>query len=332
MIHITFIKDEVLRRKRNYQVKIDVRVIDNSTLILLINIQMLSLYYFCHTGFYKIANNTTCYNDTKRSDNEDVYTPSLELLIVAGCTITPIIVLAIAGNILTIMSFVRDSRLHKTYNIYILNLAIADLLIALISMPIYLIYILKGNVLLFGGIFFCKIWILFDFNATMVTVVLMVHISYDRLILLNNWPMYIRIQTQKRVCTKCVLTWVLVLLVNRPAIIGWDIWTGVDIVEPNDCVVQCARNFIYTLIVILLEFVTPSVVLILFNSLVVRQIRNLKRKRKELSADTCSNNEYIYDRRSTRHGYDYVHQLFTSSSLQESQYDKYVTADDTCEN
>jgi hypothetical protein len=166
----------------------------------------------------------------------------------------------------------------------------------------------------------------------MVTVVLMVHISYDRLILLNNWPMYIRTQTQKRACTKCVLTWVLVLLVNGPAIIGWDCWIGVDIVEPNDCVVQYAQNFIYTLIVILLEFLTPLVLLILFNSLVVRQIRNLKRKRKELSADTCSNNEYIYDRRSTRHGYDYVHQLFTSSSLQESQYDKYVTADDTCEN
>lgn len=226
------------------------------------------------------------------------------------------------------MSFVRDSRRHKTHNIYTLNLAIADLLIALISMPIYLIYILKGNVWLFGGIF-CKIWILFDFIATMITVVLMVHISYDRLILLNNWPMYIRTQTQKRACAKCVLTWVLVLLVNGPTIIGWDIWTGVDIVEPNDCVGQYAQNFIYTLIVILLEFVTSLVVLILFNSLVVRQIRNLKRKRKELSADTCSNNEYIYDRRSTRHGYDYVHQLFTSSPLQESQCDKYVTADDT---
>jgi hypothetical protein len=156
LINITFIKDEVLRRKRNDQVKIDFRVIDNSTMILLINIQMLSLYYFCNTGFYKMANNTTCYNDTKRSDNEDVYTSSLELLIVAGCTITPIIVLAIAGNILTILSFVRDSRPHKTYNIYILNLAIADLLIALISMPIYLIYILKGNVWLFGGILFAR--------------------------------------------------------------------------------------------------------------------------------------------------------------------------------
>lgn len=186
------------------------------------------------------------------------------------------------------MSFVRDSRLHKTYNIYILNLAIADLVIALISMPIYLIYTLKGNIWLFGGIF-CKIWILFDFIATMVTVVLMVHISYDRLILLKNWPMYIRTQTQKRACTKCVLTWVLVLLVNGPVIIGWDIWSGVDIVEPNDCVVQYAQNFIYTLVVILPEFVTPLVLLILFNSLVVRQIRNLKRKRKELSADTCSN-------------------------------------------
>lgn len=102
-----------------------------------------------------MANYTTCCNNTKRSDNEDAYTPSLELLIVAGCTITPIIVLAIAGNILTVMSFVRDSRLHKTYNIYILNLAVAGLSIALISMPIYLIYTLKDNVWLFG-IFFLQ--------------------------------------------------------------------------------------------------------------------------------------------------------------------------------
>ena len=54
---------------------------------------------------------------------------------------------------------------------------------------------------------------------------------------------------------------------------------------------QYAQNFIYTLIAILLEFVTSLVLLILINSLVVRQIRNLKRKRKELSEYTCSNNE-----------------------------------------
>ena len=47
-LFITFCKDEVLRRKQNDQVKTDFRVKVDSTMILLINIQMISLCYLCY--------------------------------------------------------------------------------------------------------------------------------------------------------------------------------------------------------------------------------------------------------------------------------------------
>ena len=108
---------------------------------------------------------------------------STKILISAGFIIIPMILLAVVGNALTISCFIRDKGLHKTCNVYILNLAVSDLLIGAVIMPIYLTYTFSNNVWHFGY-HFCKVYLLLDMVTCGVTVILMISISYDRLTLL----------------------------------------------------------------------------------------------------------------------------------------------------
>jgi hypothetical protein len=82
------------------------------------------------------------------------------VLIFAGFIIIFMIIQAVIGNSLTILSFIRDKQLRTTYNIYLVNLAVADLMIATISMSIYLTYTLRRNVWLYGYLFKLNIAIL----------------------------------------------------------------------------------------------------------------------------------------------------------------------------
>ena len=208
-------------------------------------------------------------------DDYEEYIASEGVLIFAGFVIIFMILLAIVGNTLTIFSFIRDQHLRNTYNIYLVNLAVADLVIAVISMTIYLTYTLRKNTWVYGYDF-CKVYSVLDYTACCVTVVLMNVISYDRLMLLKQGAMYYMNQTKKKAIVKIVICWMFGFLLYGPAIIGWDIWTGESVYEPGDCDVQFAHNKIYTTTTAVLEFFIPLFTLGLLNTLVIVEIRRLR--------------------------------------------------------
>jgi len=54
-----------------------------------------------------------------------------------GCGIILIILLTIGGNLVVLFAFCNDSHLLTPSNNFLLSMAIADLLVGLISMPFY---------------------------------------------------------------------------------------------------------------------------------------------------------------------------------------------------
>ena len=219
------------------------------------------------------------YGNTSIDDYEDEeYVASDGMLIFAGFVIIFMICLAVTGNTLTILSFVRDKQLRTTYNTYLVNLAVADLIIAVVSMSIYLSYTLRRNVWLFGYAF-CKVYSVLDYLACSVTVILMNIISYDRLMLLKQGASYYTKQSMKVGCIKTVVSWILAFLLYGPAIIGWDHWTGENIVEDLDCYVQFAHDVAYTTTTAVLEFLVPFVSLGIMNTMVLLEIRKLLHNR-----------------------------------------------------
>lgn len=105
------------------------------------------------------------------------FDPSAKNIILAVVLIVLDVVTAF-GNLLVLLSFVIEKRLLQPFNLFILNLAVTDFLVAITAMTFYTIDTLLGY-WPFGQIM-CGVWIYFDFAMTFASVFTLVAISIDR--------------------------------------------------------------------------------------------------------------------------------------------------------
>jgi len=211
-------------------------------------------------------------DDVYNAAEDESYLPMTRgLLVTSAVGIAVLVTLTIVGNVLTIIAFIRDKRLHTVYDLYIFNLAITDLFIGLISMPFYAVYTLREFVWDFGPVF-CKVWLCVDFTVCFESVLMILILSFDRLLLLTFGPHYQSKVTVEKAVIQVSLSWVLAFLLYGPAIIGWDHWVGYSILAPNDCTVEFAYSFEYTVFTAVAEFVIPLIGLTFINVFLYRKI------------------------------------------------------------
>ncbi|XP_061164920.1 histamine H3 receptor-like [Saccostrea echinata] len=220
---------------------------------------------------------------SEEEGEEDVY--SLGVTIPFGIIIVLLIFFAIFGNAMTIAAFIRDKGLRNVYNMYLVNLAVTDFMLGLISMPFYAVYTLKSYVWPFDY-HFCKVYMIIDFALCLESVLAVIIISLDRLLLLKHGPHYDQRETSKVAIVKISLSWVLAVTLYTPAIIGWDLWTGENTVEPGDCDVQFAYDLTFTTSTATVEFVIPFIVIGVLNLLIYMKIRS----RRQLVAPASNGN------------------------------------------
>ncbi|XP_033742805.1 histamine H3 receptor-like [Pecten maximus] len=211
----------------------------------------------------------------------------LRTVVPLGITIAIVIIVAIVGNVFTIAAFIKDSKLRTAYNIYIVNLAVTDLLLGCVSMPFYAVYTLKTHTWPFGY-HFCKAYMVIDFTLCLEAVIIMIILSFDRLLLLNLGPQYIYKENNTVAYIKITISWVISFLLYSPAIIGWDIWTGENTNEPGDCDVQFAHNFDFTMATAVIEFGIPFICISALNLIIYLKIR----KRIRIKADSTALPKY----------------------------------------
>ncbi|XP_050416828.1 histamine H3 receptor-like [Patella vulgata] len=196
--------------------------------------------------------------------------------------ITIMIILAVGGNLLVIISYFKDQKLHNAHNLYIFHLAITDCLLGLISMPFYAAYTALLWSWPFGKVF-CKIYMLCDFTLCLQSVLLIIIISWDRLILVQSGAQYYVKESQNVALVKVTISWTFAFLLYGPAIIGYDYWVGYSLVEEGDCDVEFFADFGFTLASSLIEFVVPFTSIAFINTLVYLQIRKRQRIREGLT-------------------------------------------------
>jgi hypothetical protein len=219
-------------------------------------------------------NSTVCEVQMSIGGGRDSSSLCVQLL--AGVTLVGMIVLAVGGNALTIAAYFRDRQLQSVYNLYIVNLAVADLSIACVSMPFYVIYTFNAFNWPFGRAF-CKIYLVNDFTHCLESVLLIMLLSLDRLLLLKHGPHYTHKETKKAAKIKICVSWVIAFLMYGPAIIGWDYWVGETSLEEGECDVEFDSNVAYTTTTAVCEFFIPFVMIGIINILVVFEIRKKNR-------------------------------------------------------
>lgn len=136
-----------------------------------------------------------------------------------GIFLAAFILAAIVGNILVILSVLCNKHLQTVTNFFIVNLAIADLLLSIIVLPFSASLEVLGC-WVFGRIF-CNIWAAVDVLCCTASILSLCIISIDRYIGVKYCLKYPTIMTEKKAGVILVVVWVSSMVISIGPLLGW---------------------------------------------------------------------------------------------------------------
>lgn len=212
-----------------------------------------------------------------------LYSPILTIIIsiVASCMSAT----TILGNILVITAFIIDKNLRKYSNYFILNLSIADLLIGLLIPP-YAPFLLYNRVWKLGK-FACTVWLVLDYVVGSASVLCIVVISLDRFLLVSKGLSYLNEQKISKAICIMITVWMIAFLNYAPAIVFWELISGVYTTKEDECQVAFHNNLVYLTATACVEFFVPLISICALNLAVYLNIR--KRSRGLLRSERTNN-------------------------------------------
>lgn len=101
-------------------------------------------------------------------------------------------------------------------NMFILSLAIADLTVGLIVMPISSTYVMFGDWIL--GLFVCQFWLVIDYTASTASIFNLLILSLDRYWSIRSPLKYLCKRTKKRALAMIGVVWMISALWAIPII------------------------------------------------------------------------------------------------------------------
>lgn len=196
---------------------------------------------------------TTCTNFTMDSQ-----------VVGVGITLSVFILVAIVGNILVILSVVCNKHLQTVTNFFIVNLAMADLLLSIIVLPFSASLEVLGC-WVFGRVF-CNIWAAVDVLCCTASILSLCIISIDRYIGVKHCLKYPSIMTERKAVVILVLVWVSSTVISVGPLLGWKEPPPVDesicriTEEPGYALFSSLFSFYLPLMVILIMYFRVYVV------------------------------------------------------------------------
>ncbi|KAJ3588322.1 hypothetical protein NHX12_011915 [Muraenolepis orangiensis] len=172
-------------------------------------------------GSSRLDSGAITYNFSSNSTGNQTEPGGVDLkrAIPLGLVLGAFIVFAIVGNILVILAVVCNRHLRTPTNCFIINLAIADLLLGTMVLPVSAtLEILDYWV--FGRIF-CDIWAALDVLCCTASIMSLCVISIDRYIGVSYPLQYPGIVTEKRALWAMFGVWVLSIVISIGPLFGW---------------------------------------------------------------------------------------------------------------
>uniref|UniRef100_A0A182ITJ5 G-protein coupled receptors family 1 profile domain-containing protein n=1 Tax=Anopheles atroparvus TaxID=41427 RepID=A0A182ITJ5_ANOAO len=133
-----------------------------------------------------------------------------------------IIIITIVGNILVILSVFTYRPLRIVQNFFIVSLAVADLTVAILVLPLNVAYSLLGRWEF--GIHVCKMWLTSDVLCCTASILNLCAIALDRYWAITDPINYAQKRTLERVLALIAGVWVLSLVISSPPLVGWNDW------------------------------------------------------------------------------------------------------------
>ncbi|XP_073505286.1 alpha-1D adrenergic receptor [Phyllobates terribilis] len=136
-----------------------------------------------------------------------------------GIVLAVFILFAIVGNIMVILSVACNRQLQTVTNYFIINLAIADLLLSTTVLPFSATLEVLGF-WAFGRIF-CDIWAAVDVLCCTASIMSLCIISIDRYVGVKYSLKYPTIMTEKKAVVILIILWVSSMVISIGPLLGW---------------------------------------------------------------------------------------------------------------
>ncbi|XP_035531617.1 5-hydroxytryptamine (serotonin) receptor 2C, G protein-coupled-like 1 [Morone saxatilis] len=126
-----------------------------------------------------------------------------------------IIALTISGNILVILAVSLEKKLQNATNFFLRSLAVADMLVGILVMPISLINILYDYAWPLPSAL-CPIWIYLDVLFSTASIMHLCAISLDRYVAIRNPIEHSRFNSRTKAMMKIAAVWTISIGVSMP--------------------------------------------------------------------------------------------------------------------
>ncbi|XP_042358740.1 muscarinic acetylcholine receptor M3 isoform X2 [Plectropomus leopardus] len=167
--------------------------------------------------------------------------------------------ITIIGNILVVVSFKVNRQLKTVNNYFLLSLAVADLIIGVISMNLYTAYLVMGYWAM--GNWACDMWLAIDYVASNASVMNLLVISFDRYFSVTRPLTYRAKRTTKRAGIMIGLAWFVSFVLWAPAILLWQYFEGERTVPANQCYIQFLTEPTITFCTAMAAFYLPVTIM-----------------------------------------------------------------------
>uniref|UniRef100_A0A8D0G5U7 Alpha-1B adrenergic receptor n=1 Tax=Sphenodon punctatus TaxID=8508 RepID=A0A8D0G5U7_SPHPU len=173
--------------------------------------------YLDETG---LSNGSLAANNSNQTDSS-LKSPGLDATraIVVGLILGAFILFAIVGNILVILSVACNRHLRIPTNYFIVNLAIADLLLSFTVLPFSATLEILGYWVL--GRIFCDIWAAVDVLCCTASILSLCAISIDRYIGVRYSLQYPTLVTRRKAIIALLGVWILSMVISIGPLLGW---------------------------------------------------------------------------------------------------------------
>ncbi|KAE8584692.1 hypothetical protein XENTR_v10021068 [Xenopus tropicalis] len=126
-----------------------------------------------------------------------------------------IIILTIGGNILVIMAVSLEKKLQNATNFFLMSLAVADMLVGILVMPVSLVTILYDYAWPLPRKL-CPIWISLDVLFSTASIMHLCAISLDRYVAIRNPIEHSRFNSRTKAMMKIAAVWTISIGISMP--------------------------------------------------------------------------------------------------------------------
>uniref|UniRef100_A0A1A9WA30 G-protein coupled receptors family 1 profile domain-containing protein n=1 Tax=Glossina brevipalpis TaxID=37001 RepID=A0A1A9WA30_9MUSC len=188
------------------------------------------------------------------------------------------ILITIIGNVFVIAAIILERNLQNVANYLVVSLAVADLFVACLVMPLGAVYeISKGWIL---GPELCDIWTSCDVLCCTASILHLVAIAADRYWTVTNID-YHNLRTPRRIFCMIFTVWFFAVIVSLAPQFGWKDPEYMDRIEKEKCMVS--QDVAYQIFATCCSFYVPLlVILVLYWKIYKIARKRIKRRTQRL--------------------------------------------------